>query len=116
MQAACSSSPALGASVEIERRRQPGPFVSFSHRAGRRTGDNGPSYAQAGGTGGPINLGQDLTRTNIFGTVWLNAKLMKIVGEVGRVSGGSIVTYNQFEGVQPADARTYYSVGLSFGR
>src|SRR4029078_7633659 len=75
-----------------------------------------PRHSTHGGTGGPINLGQDLTRTNIFGTVWLNAKLMKIVGEVGRVSGGSIVTYNQFEGVQPADARTYYSVGLSFGR
>jgi hypothetical protein len=75
-----------------------------------------PRQSTQGGTGGPIKLGQDLTRTNIFGTVWLNAKLMKIVGEVGRVSGGSIVTYNQFDGVQPADARTYYSVGLSFGR
>lgn len=75
-----------------------------------------PRQSTQGGTGGPIKLGQDLTRTNIFGTVWLNARLMKIVGEVGRVSGGDIVTYNQFDGVQPADARTYYSVGLSFGR
>jgi len=75
-----------------------------------------PRPATQGGTGGPISLGQSLTRNNIFGTVWLNARLMKIVGEVGRVSGGNIVTYNQFEGVQAADARTYYSVGLSFGR
>lgn len=75
-----------------------------------------PRQSTQGGTGGPIKLGQDLTRTNIFGTVWLNAKLMKIVGEVGRVSGGSIVTYNQFEGVQAADSRTYYSVGVSLGR
>jgi hypothetical protein len=75
-----------------------------------------PRQATQGGTGGPISLGQSLTRNNIFGTVWLNARLMKIVGEVGRVSGGDIVTYNQFEGVQAADARTYYSVGLSFGR
>ena len=75
-----------------------------------------PRQSTQGGTGGPIKLGQDLTRTNIFGSVWLNARLMKIVGEVGRVSGGDIVTYNQFEGVQPADARTYYSIGLSFGR
>jgi hypothetical protein len=48
--------------------------------------------------------------------VWLNAKVMRIVGEVGRVSGGEIVTYNQFDGTQPADARTYASIGLRFGR
>ena len=75
-----------------------------------------PRQATQGGTGGPISLGQSLTRTNIFGSVWLNARVMKIVAEVGRVSGGNIVTYNQFEGVQAADARTYYSVGLAFGR
>ena len=75
-----------------------------------------PRQATQGGTGGPINLGQDITRTNIFGTVWLNAKVMKIVGEIGRTSGGSIATYNQFDGAQPADARTYASIGFSFGR
>jgi hypothetical protein len=32
------------------------------------------------------------------------------------VSGGTIVTYNQFDGAQPADARTYASIGLRFGR
>jgi hypothetical protein len=75
-----------------------------------------PRQATQGGTGGPIQLGQDVTRTNFFGTVWLNAKVMKIVGEIGRTSGGEIGTYNQFEGAQPADARTYASIGLSFGR
>lgn len=75
-----------------------------------------PREATQGGTGGPIQLGQDLTRTNIFGTVWLNARLMKIVAELGRVSGGDIVTYNQFEGSQADEARTYFSVGLAFGR
>jgi len=75
-----------------------------------------PRLATQGGTGGPISLNQSLTRTNIFGSVWLDAKVMKIVGEIGRASGGNIVTYNQFEGVQPADARTYYSVGFAFGR
>ena len=75
-----------------------------------------PRQATQGGTGGPINLGQKLTRNNLFGTVWLNAKVMRIVGEVGRVSGGEIVTYNQFDGTQPADARTYGSIGLRFGR
>jgi hypothetical protein len=75
-----------------------------------------PRQATQGGTGGPIALSQSLTRTNIFGTVWLNARVMKIVAEVGRVSAGNIATYNQFEGVQAADARTYYSVGFAFGR
>ena len=75
-----------------------------------------PRQATQGGTGGPIQLGQDVTRTNFFGTVWLNAKVMKIVGEIGRTSGGEILTYNQFDGAQPADARTYASIGLSFGR
>ena len=75
-----------------------------------------PRQSTQGGTGGPISLRQKLTRTNLFGTVWLNAGVLKIVGEIGRVSGGDITTYNQFDGVQPADARTYYSVGLAFGR
>ena len=99
-------------------------FVGFGAGFGRDTYDSNaditvtvaPREATQGGTGGPINLQQDLTRTNVFGTVWLNAKVMRIVGELGRVSGGSITTYNAFDGAQPAEARTYYSVGLSFGR
>lgn len=75
-----------------------------------------PRQATAGGTGGPIALGQKLTRTNFFGSAWLNLTIFRIVGEIGRVSGGEITTYNQFDGPLPADARTYASVGLSFGR
>jgi hypothetical protein len=75
-----------------------------------------PRQATQGGTGGPIALGQKLTRTNVFGTAWLNAKVFRLVGEIGRVDGGTITTYNQFDGPLPADARTYASVGLSFGR
>jgi hypothetical protein len=99
-------------------------FVGFGAGFGRDSYDSkaditvtvAPRQATDGGTGGPIDLGQKLTRTNIFGTVWLNAKVMRIVGELGRVSGGTIVTYNQFDGAQPADARTYASIGLRFGR
>jgi len=72
--------------------------------------------ATQGGTGGPTLLGQDLSRNNIFGTAWIDGRVLRIVGEVGRVSGGSITTYNLFTGVQPADARTYASIGLSIGR
>lgn len=75
-----------------------------------------PRAATQGGTGGPIALGQKLSRSNLFGTVWINSQVLRVVGEIGRVSGGEIATYNQFTGVQPADARTYVSVGVSFGR
>jgi hypothetical protein len=99
-------------------------FIGFGGGIGRDTYDSdanitvtvAPRQATEGGTGGPINLGQDLTRTNVFGTVWLNAKVMKIVGELGRVSGGKFTTVNQFEDPQPTDSRTYYSIGLTFGR
>lgn len=75
-----------------------------------------PRSATQGGTGGPILLGQKISRNNIFGTAWIDGKVLRIVGEVGRVSGGSITTYNLFTGVQPADARNYASFGLSIGR
>lgn len=75
-----------------------------------------PRQATPGGTGGPIALTQKLTRNNFFGTVWIESQVLRIVGEIGRVSGGDIATYNQFTGAQPADARTYASVGFSFGR
>jgi hypothetical protein len=75
-----------------------------------------PRQATQGGTGGPVSLTQSLTRNSIFATAWFSAQVLRIVGEIGRVSGGSISTYNSFEGVQPADARTYYSLGVSFGR
>jgi len=99
-------------------------FIGFGGGFGRDTYDSNaditvtvaPREATQGGTGGPIRLTQDLTRTNIFGTVWLNAKVMRIVGELGRVTGGTIDTFNQFMDSRPDDARTYYSVGLSFGR
>ena len=72
--------------------------------------------ATQGGTAGPLALGQKLTRTNVFGTAWLNAKVFRLVGEIGRVTGGTITTYNQFDGAPAAVARTYASVGLSFRR
>jgi hypothetical protein len=75
-----------------------------------------PRSATDGGTGGPIDLGQKLSRNNVFATVWIRSQVMRLVGEVGRVSGGTIETYNNFAGVQPADARTWFSLGISFGK
>ena len=74
-----------------------------------------PRPASEGGSGGPIALQQKLTRTNYFGSVWINAQVLRIVGEVGQATGGEVLTYNQFTGPQPDDARPYFSVGVSLG-
>jgi len=68
-----------------------------------------------GGSGGPIFLTQKVTRTNVFASAWIKVLVVRLVGEVGRVSGGNISTYNTFSGAQAADPRSYGSVGLSFG-
>ncbi len=58
----------------------------------------------------------EMTRTNYFADLMVNLVLFKLVGEVGRVSGGDISTFNQFAGTQPNDSRLYGSIGLRFGR
>ena len=63
----------------------------------------------------PVEVEQKMTRTNFFGAVSLNFPVIRIVGEVGRVSGGSASTYNQFDSGDAARARTYMSVGLRAG-
>ena len=55
-----------------------------------------------------------MTRTNYFADVAMNLLVLKLVGEVGMVSGGSVPTYNQFS--TKADAsRLYGSVGIRLG-
>jgi hypothetical protein len=54
---------------------------------------------------------QQMTRTTMYGTLGLNLLLVKIVAEVGQVSGGSVETFNQF--VEAADkTRMYGTVGV----
>jgi hypothetical protein len=66
-------------------------------------------------TTAPISLAQNLTRTNVFADLSMNLLLFKLTGEIGQVSGGTINTYNTFNGKQPADSRIYGSVGARFG-
>jgi hypothetical protein len=61
----------------------------------------------------PIPMSQDLTRSNMFADLSINLPLLKLVGEVGQVSGGSVTTYNTFT-QDPAKSRLYGSVGLRF--
>src|SRR5918911_871907 len=42
----------------------------------------------------PLALDESPTRTNVFGGISLNLAIVKLVGEVGRVSGGDVTTYN----------------------
>lgn len=66
-------------------------------------------------TAGPIHVAQNLTRTNVFGDVSINLPLLKIIGEVGQVSGGKISTYNKFDGTDADASRTYASLGIRLG-
>lgn len=60
------------------------------------------------------SLKSDVTRTNYFADISMNLLVLKIVGTIGMVSGGSIPTYNTYD--NPADkSRLYGSVGLRFG-
>ena len=63
----------------------------------------------------PVPLSQSITRTNVFADLSMNLLLFKLTGEIGQVSGGTINTYNTFNGKQPADSRIYGSVGARFG-
>ena len=56
---------------------------------------------------------QKLTRTNYFGDVTIFLPFARLVGEVGRVSGGDVpLPYNSFGGKTGAETYTYYSAGL----
>lgn len=63
----------------------------------------------------PVSLSQSITRTNMFADLSINLLILKLTGEIGQVSGGTINTYNTFSGKQAADSRVYGSVGARFG-
>ena len=63
----------------------------------------------------PVSISQNITRTNVFANLSLNLLLLKLTGEIGQVSGGTINTFNTFSGKHAADSRIYGSVGARFG-
>ncbi|HEU4641671.1 MAG TPA: hypothetical protein VFS44_04385 [Gemmatimonadaceae bacterium] len=65
-------------------------------------------------SGGPFALDVSPTRTNVFGDLSLNLAVIKIVGELGRVSGGDVTTFNTFD-KGASDPRWYGSVGVRVG-
>jgi hypothetical protein len=62
----------------------------------------------------PFHVESDVTRKNIFLDAYLNLLLLKIVGEVGMVSGGEINTYNTFDKA-PNSSRKYAAAGIRVG-
>lgn len=65
---------------------------------------------------GPFALDNSMTRTNYFANASINLLLLKIVGEVGQVSGGDLTPapFNTFSSGKADDTRLYGSVGLRF--
>lgn len=65
---------------------------------------------------GPVTLSQKMTRTNMFLDASLNLPFIRLVGEIGRASGGEITDMvNSFSGGDAAQPRIYGSVGVRFG-
>jgi hypothetical protein len=56
-----------------------------------------------------------MTRTNMFAGAYINLFIFKLEGEYGQVSGGSATTFNNFNPSAGA-SRSYFSLGLRFGR
>ncbi len=55
-----------------------------------------------------------MTRTNYFADVSMNLLVLKLVGSIGMVSGGEVLTYNTFSTAADA-SRMYGSVGVRIG-
>lgn len=62
-----------------------------------------------------IPLRQNLTRTNYFLDGTMNIFLLKLTGEIGMVQGGTIETFNQFDGKAADASRLYGSIGFRLG-
>lgn len=65
--------------------------------------------------GSSASVSQSITRTNYFADLSLNMMVAKLVAEVGMVQGGTIDTYNTFNGKAADASRLYGSAGLRIG-
>ena len=63
-------------------------------------------------TSSVVQAEQIMTRRNVFANLSLNLSVLRLVGEVGRVTGGKVSTYNAFGGHDANGAIDYASFGL----
>jgi hypothetical protein len=61
------------------------------------------------------NTSQSMTRTNYFFDASMNLLLLKLTGEIGQVSGGTVNTFNAFQSGRADATRTYFAVGARLG-
>ena len=61
------------------------------------------------------DMGAKTDRMNYFADVSFNLPILKIVGEIGQVSGGDLKTFNTFDDAKVNGSRLYGSVGLRVG-
>lgn len=79
------------------------------------TASTGVSTEVSGVSSGTTSLASPqltISRTSYFGDAMLNMSLVKFVAEIGKVSGGSIPSYNVFAGKPAGASRLYGSIGL----
>ena len=65
--------------------------------------------------GAPRSFSQKVTRTNAFANATVNFGFLRVVGEIGRSWGGSIATFNSFDGTSASEPRLYGSFGVRVG-
>ena len=63
---------------------------------------------------GPANV--SLTRSNLFAGVAINLFLFKLEAEYGQASGGTVTALKNSFGSDPNKSRSYFTLGLRFGR
>ncbi|MBV6521451.1 MAG: hypothetical protein MNPFHGCM_01589 [Gemmatimonadaceae bacterium] len=61
---------------------------------------------------GDVLVAQSMRRQTVFADLALNLSALRIVAEVGQVSGGSVVTYNTFDGKRADDSLQFGSLGV----
>lgn len=61
-----------------------------------------------------VEFDSNVSRSNLFANLTLNLVVLKLVGEVGQVSGGDIKTFNTYD-TKPDATRQYASVGFRIG-
>jgi hypothetical protein len=98
----------IAAGAGIDKYKQSADLNTVIYR------DVGPLLNQRIANNTPFHVASDVTRKNLFVDAYVNLLLLKIVGEVGMVSGGEINTYNTFDKA-PNSSRAYGAVGLRVG-
>jgi hypothetical protein len=75
-----------------------------------------PPFGTASASFEPVAMSQSVTRNNMFADLSINMSVVRLVGEIGQVSGGTFTApTNTFSKGAQDDSRIYASLGLRFG-